>query len=140
MSSEVLRVRLTHWSESSLKVSPTRRPLILCIDDDAAGLRPRKEVFEFNGFDVRTAMAPVEGLKLFLVEDVSLVIADHLLQGASGLVLASQMKRAKANVPIIILSGGPPSEFKHVDCYINKGEPIAEVLRICRNLVERAEN
>lgn len=140
MDSNVIGLLLSCWSGNLLNTSPTHRPLILCIDDDAASLPLRKEILEQNGFEVLTATSAADGMKLFLVKQVALVIADHLLRGTSGLALAGQMKRVKPSVPIIMLSGEPPSEYKHIDCYINKGESIHEMLRICRSLIERAEN
>jgi len=67
------------------------------------------------------------------------VIADSLLRGVSGISLASQMKRAKPTVPIVMLSGAAPEQIRHVDCYIHKGEPVPEMLAIIRGLLTRAK-
>src|SRR5579884_1231711 len=103
------------------QVGNLARPLILCIDDDADGLLLRKEILERQGYSVIAVTGASEGLTAFLTKDVALVIADSLLRGVSGISLASQMKRAKPTVPIVMLSGAAPEHIGHVDCYIHKG-------------------
>ncbi len=68
---------------------------------------------------------------------VSLVIADHFLRGLTGTDLALKLKKIKPTVPILLHSGAQPDTMKNVDAFRNKGEPIAEFLRVVRDLVRR---
>jgi hypothetical protein len=60
-----------------------------------------------------------------------------MLQGTSGTELAKKMKRIKPDVPIILFSGTVPERLQNIDVYMNKGEPLAEFLKIVHSVIER---
>jgi CheY-like chemotaxis protein len=68
---------------------------------------------------------------------VCLVLSDHMLRGTTGVELAQQMKSIKPGVPIVLYSGTPPDTLRGIDCFINKGEPVAEFLSIIQDLIKR---
>ena len=77
-----------------------------------------------------------EALTALREAPVCAIIADHMLQGTTGTELAIEMKKIKADVPIILFSGRVPEHLNNVDVYV-KGEPTATLLGIVRQVVER---
>ena len=113
------------------------RPLILCVDDNETQLRLLNDVLVREGFQVLQAATPKEAVEMMMEAPVSLVIADHFLRGLTGTELALKLKKIKPTVPILLHSGAQPETMKNVDAFLNKGEPIAEFLRVVRDLVRR---
>ena len=113
------------------------KPLILCIEDQPTHLILRKKVLEQDGYDVIGVTTAAEALKTLSEATVCAVIADHMLQGATGTELAEEMKKIKPRVPIILFSGTVPQRLNDVDVYVNKGEPTAFFLGIVRDVVQR---
>ncbi|MGC1686451.1 MAG: response regulator [Candidatus Acidiferrales bacterium] len=104
---------------------------ILCIDDEVAGLLPRKLLLESAGHRVIQARSGEEGIKLFRTEKVSAVILDYWMSGMKGTVVASKLKRINPSVPIIVLSGVadlPGEAAGVVDQWIMKGSTRSEEL------------
>jgi CheY-like chemotaxis protein len=108
----------------------SKRPLILCIDDDNVVLRVRQLLVRGAGYDVLTASSGEVGLALFQQNAVDLVIADHFLSDSSGTEIARPMKALKPQVPILIASGSAeePSSLEFADGFVSKGEPPALLL------------
>lgn len=107
------------------------RAMILCIDDDGLGLEARKELLEISGYDVLTACSGQEGLRLFASHLVDAVIVDYQMPGMSGDRVASEMKRVKPHVPILMLSAYHDlagSKLTQVDAFICKSESWPKVL------------
>ncbi len=99
--------------------------LVLCVDDEVVGLRVRKAVLERAGYRVLTAHDGQEGLKLFSREPVEAVILDYSMPGMHGGEVATQMRRTKPTVPILLLSayiGVPGDVTSLVNSYMTKGE------------------
>jgi response regulator RpfG family c-di-GMP phosphodiesterase len=104
---------------------------ILCIDDEVAGLLPRKLLLESAGHRVIQARSGEEGIKLFRTEKVAAVILDYWMSGMKGTVVASELKRINPAVPIIVLSGVadlPGEAAGVVDQWIMKGSTRSEEL------------
>src|SRR5256885_7858512 len=113
------------------------RPLILCVDDNETQLRLLNDILVGEGFQILQAATPKVAVEMMMEAPVSLVIADHFLRGLTGTDLALKLKKIKPTVPILLHSGTQPDTMKNVDAFINKGEPIAEFLRVVRDLVRR---
>src|SRR5579864_82975 len=84
-----------------------QRSTILCVDDEEMALSMRRMLLESAGYTVLTAANSSQCIALFQTHQVDLVITDHLLPGATGGDLARELRRVDANVPVLILSGGP---------------------------------
>ena len=119
------------------KQTVQERPLILCIEDSPTYLVLRKKVLEREGYEVLGVTSAKEALKALRDFPVCATIADHMLQGTTGVELAREMKKIKPNVPIILFSGTVPQSLNAVDVYVNKGEPTATFLGIVRAVVQR---
>src|SRR5260370_2120884 len=102
------------------------KPTILCIDDHRNGLIGRKMLLEQNGYEVLEATGGDEGLKLFRSHSVDAVVLDYQMPGMNGDVVAVKMKRAKAHVPIILLSAYrtlPPTQLKTCATFLSQTQP-----------------
>jgi CheY-like chemotaxis protein len=118
------------------------KPFILCVDDEELGLQIRKAVLEHAGYSVRTALNGSEGLDAFSCEPVDLVVLDYAMPGMHGGAVASEMRRRRPEVPIILLSAYinlPAEVIQIVDCSILKGDgPELLLSKIREFLSERA--
>jgi signal transduction histidine kinase len=114
---------------------------ILCIDDEATGLLPRKLLLESAGHRVLEARSGPEGIRLFQSEKVDAVILDYWMSGMKGTTVASELKRINPTVPIIVLSGMsdlPGEAAGVVDQWLIKGSLRAEqLLESISTLLER---
>jgi CheY-like chemotaxis protein len=122
---------------SNFPAAKPARPLLLCIEDDPMHLLLRKKVLEQDGYDVigvTTASAALETLR---EAPICCTIADHMLQGSTGVELAAQMKKVKPDVPVILFSGKLPKHLRNIDVYVNKGEPTDSFLNIVHDVVAR---
>lgn len=113
------------------------KPLILCVEDDPMYLTLRKKVLERDGYTVTGVTTAADALAELRKSPVCAVIADHMLQGTTGTDLATEMKKIKPDVPIILFSGAMPDRLAGVDVYVNKGEPTSSFLNIVREVVQR---
>jgi len=85
----------------------------------------RKELLEISGYEVLTAQGGQEGLGLFVSYPIDAVILDYQMPGMNGDRVASQMRRVKPGVPILMLSAYselPANELSCVDAFLDKGE------------------
>jgi CheY-like chemotaxis protein len=107
------------------------KTMILCIDDDAVGLRIRKLLLETRGYQVLTAENGAEGIRAFASSDIDLVILDYVMPEMDGGVVATEMRRLKPGIPILLLSAYvdlPPAVLASVNACAVKGESPNELL------------
>jgi len=119
---------------------PRLKATILCIDDQWNALISRKILLESEGYEVLEATGGDEGLKLFLSHPVDAVVLDYQMPGMNGDVVAAKMKRAKAHVPIMLLSAYgplPKGKLDAVDTFLSKSQPPKILLSTLRNLLNR---
>lgn len=113
------------------------RALILCVDNNQTVLRLIDDILVKNGYAVLLASTAEDAMEMFREAPVSLVIADHMLRGATGTELAARFKALKPSVPIVLHSGTNPDRVRHLDAFIHKGEPVETFLTLIRDLVKR---
>ena len=108
----------------------SRKPTLLCIDDNQTVLHFRKMLLESVGYSVLVASDSVTAIELFSSSAVDMVVSDHVLDDGSGTELAAVMKRLKPDVPIAIISGlvEAPEGIEHADLFISKTDSPPEVL------------
>lgn len=118
-------------------MAETKRPTILCVDDEALGLYFRKLILEKNGYRVMTASNAPEALKLFRANPVSLVVTDHLLGRDMGTTMAAEMKASKPGIPILVLSGTTdlPEGLEHADAFLSKTDGPTHLLAKIRDML-----
>ena len=103
------------------------RPSVLCVDDSEDILLICRTALESGGYQVFTAANGAEALQLLKKHPVDAAVIDNVMPGMSGTDLAREIKRAAANVPVIMFSSERPNETaEFVDSYLSKGQgPIA---------------
>ena len=117
-------------------------PTILCVDDYETSLGGWCLYLQSVGYSVITAQTAQEGLQLFAVSPVDLVLLDYDLPDINGHDVATTMKRIKPNVRILMFSGVPhvPENARlHVDAFLQKGQSPAVVLDKIRELLNSSD-
>jgi CheY-like chemotaxis protein len=77
-------------------------------------------------------------LKLFCSHSVDAVVLDYQMPGMNGDVVAAKMKRVKAHVPIMLLSGYgplPTRKLEAVDIFLSKSQPPKILLSTLQGLL-----
>ena len=110
---------------------------ILCVDDEAGALLVRKAVLKSAGYKVITALNAGDALAILRSSDIDLVITDHLLPGVTGIEMARQMKLARPDLPILLLSGivEPPDGIEYVNKFLGKTEGPEQLLETVASLL-----
>jgi DNA-binding response OmpR family regulator len=100
----------------------SKPPVILCVDDDPAGLQVRALLLTRAGYRILTAHNGEAALRLFHLNQVDLVIIDPPPCGVTATHLADEMKRTHPNVPVIVFTGAMhlPPAFEQADLFLTK--------------------
>jgi len=116
----------------------SRKPTLLCVDDNQTALHVRKLVLESAGYAVLVASDFATAMEIFSSSAVDLVLSDHVMEDGSGTELAAVMKRLKPDVPIAIISGlvEAPEGIEHADLFICKTDSPPEILRKISELLD----
>lgn len=112
--------------------------VVLCVDDEAVGLKVRRILLERAGYRVLTASDGQAGIDVFKTHDVDAVVLDYSMPGMSGGEVARAMRQIKPDVPILLLSAyvGLHDEVRSiVDIYMTKGEGAPALLERLSNLL-----
>ncbi len=118
-----------------------KRRTLLCIDDHETSLAGWCLYLQNAGYDVQTARTPQEGMELFAVRPIDLVLLDYAMPGMNGREVAATMKRIKPDVRIVMFSGVSlaDSEQADADAFVQKGQhPVVLVHKIEELLEEGA--
>jgi CheY-like chemotaxis protein len=80
---------------------------ILLIDDDDMLRDTVSQMLALDGHTVRTAGDGVQGIKAFRQgQDLDLVITDMLMPAIDGAQVIVELKKLRADIPIVAISGG----------------------------------
>ena len=114
-------------------------PVILCVDVETTGQMARRLLLSTEGYTVLTVTSGNAALKLFRCNHVDAVITDHLLSDFTGAELASEMKRLKPEVPIVLLTGliDLPPGYEKADLVLTKGITPPEFLSEIAKLLSK---
>jgi two-component system NtrC family sensor kinase len=114
---------------------------ILCIDDDASILRYEKALLERSGYEVLTAPSGQQGLKLATTCQCDAVVLDYEMYGMNKQEVASEIKLAKPEMVVILLSGRevPMQALALVDAFVPKLEASQQLLSIIADLCNRSQ-
>jgi CheY-like chemotaxis protein len=114
------------------------RKTILCIDDDDSMLRYQRALLERRGFTVLTAASARQGLQIAVACAVAAVIVDCHMPDMNGHELATEIKRLRPQVPIVMVSSDDEiaeQALKVVDAFVSKNDAPSRLLpvitRIC---------
>jgi CheY-like chemotaxis protein len=112
---------------------------ILCVDDYETSLAGWCLYLHYAGYSVTTARTAQEGLQLFAVSPVDLVLLDYAMPDMNGDDVAATMKRIKPDVRILMFSGVsdvPEDARLHVDAFLQKGLSPTVVLEKIQELLQ----
>jgi two-component system, OmpR family, KDP operon response regulator KdpE len=116
---------------------------ILVIDDEAQITRVLRAALSAQGYDVRTANDPDDGLQVFRDWPPDLVITDLMMPGISGVEVCRAI-RSKGDTPVLVLSVREHERSKvealdaGADDYVTKPFGIQELLARVRAHLRRA--
>ena len=113
---------------------------ILCIDDDESMLGYQRALLERRGFTVLTALSGRQGIQIALARAVAAVIVDYHMPEMNGDEVATEIKRHRPQVPIVMVSSDDEiseNALKVIDAFVPKGEAARQLVpvitRICGN-------
>lgn len=94
---------------------------LLCIHRDPTQLALLRE----NGYELVTATNGAEGLRLLMTRSVDAIVLEYHLGLLDGAVVASEIKKAKPQLPIVMLADHlelPDGALKSVDALVIKAD------------------
>ncbi|HEV2402113.1 MAG TPA: response regulator [Candidatus Sulfotelmatobacter sp.] len=94
---------------------------LLCIHRNPAQL----SLLEENGYELVTATNGSEGLRLLMTRPVDAIVIEYHLGLLDGAVVASEIKKAKPQIPIVMLADHlelPDGALKSVDALVTKAD------------------
>ena len=86
---------------------PTRKHLVLCVDDDAAVLSALRRLLRTEPYELLCMDDPEAALEVVRTRDVSLFIADFRMPAMSGTGLLQLVKSASPKTVRVLLTGYP---------------------------------
>ena len=117
----------------------TQVKTLLCIDDHESSVAGWCLYLQNAGYSVETAHSAQEGLELFAVRPIDLVLLDYAMPDRNGGEVAATMKRMKPDVCILMLSGVsdiPESDRVYIDGFAEKGQHPIAILQKIEELLE----
>src|SRR5205823_229233 len=118
---------------------------ILIVEDEPLMVAGLRDNFEYEGFQVITAVDGVEGLERALKDSPDLIVLDVMMPRMSGLEVCKQLKAKRPSVPIIMLTARGQEVDKVVglelgaDDYVTKPFSIRELLARVKAVLRRAK-
>lgn len=91
-----------HLSRAHISAAP-----VLVVDDDPTARRAACRVLEQAGYEVRQAGSAGEARKALGREEIGVMVLDVFLPDESGIELLRQLKRDRADVDVVMLTGCP---------------------------------
>ena len=81
-------------------------PCVLLVEDNYEALEIYTRVFQFNGFEVRTALDASTALEVLNEDPIAIALLDYQLPDRNGVELCKQIKSdpATAHIPVIVLT------------------------------------
>jgi DNA-binding response OmpR family regulator len=118
---------------------------ILIVEDEPNMVSGLRDNFEFEGYEVLTAVDGAAGLECALKESPDIVLLDVMMPRMSGLDVCQQLKRKRPSIPIIMLTARGQEVDKVVglelgaDDYVTKPFSIRELLARVKAVLRRAQ-
>ncbi len=133
--------RTEHRSDS--EATSGARTRILIIEDEPAMVAGLRDNFEYEGYEVISAVDGEAGLERVLADDPDLVVLDVMMPRMSGLEVCKRVKAKRPSVPIIMLTARGQEIDKVVglelgaDDYVTKPFSIRELMARVKAVLRR---
>ncbi len=98
----------------------SKRPVILCVDDEPSILSALRRLFRAHGFAVVAAESGQAGLDLLETEPIDLVISDMRMPHMDGVVFLEHVRQRKPDILRLLLTGY--ADLASITGAINRGE------------------
>jgi len=102
---------LIRWSESQR--SPSKRPLVLIVDDDPLICKALGRLVKKLGCNICSAQDGREGLTQVARETPDLILLDLLMPNMNGLQFLEELRVTHSDLPVVIVTGHEDSELMH---------------------------
>src|SRR6202163_2308621 len=118
---------------------------ILIVEDEPNMVAGLRDNFEYEGYQVLTALDGLEGLERALKDSPDLIVLDVMMPRMSGLEVCKQLKAKRPSIPIIMLTARGQEVDKVVglelgaDDYVTKPFSIRELLARVKAVLRRAQ-
>ena len=90
---------------------------LLLIDDNAVQAATRQTILKRAGYFVIAALNPSRALEQFrageFLNDVRLVITDHIMPGMSGAEFVRELRKTRPELPVMVISGLDEAESEY---------------------------
>jgi DNA-binding response OmpR family regulator len=126
------------------EANSSKKTRILIVEDEPAMVAGLRDNFEYEGYDVISAVDGVDGLERALADDPDLVVLDVMMPRMSGLDVCKQLKTKRPTLPIIMLTARGQEIDKVVglelgaDDYVTKPFSIRELMARVKAVLRRA--
>lgn len=113
---------------------------VLCIDDDPDVLECLQAFLETFGYTVQITTSGAMGIEILAQWNADAVIVDYNMPDMNGHQVASELRRIRSRVAIILLSGAvdvPEQTLNLVDAFVDKNLVASRLLPTISDLVGR---
>ena len=121
-------------------MASSRGMSVLCIGNEAVALNFRCSLLKKNGFHVLSSTSGHEGVLRFEKESVDAVVIDFNDDGAEAALIISALKKAKPEVPVIMLVKEKktlaPGATSQADAVLTRSEETGRLVSIVRALAQ----
>ena len=130
--------------KSNVATDENRKTRILIVEDEPAMVAGLRDNFEYEGYEVISAVDGVAGLERALADNPDLVVLDVMMPRMSGLDVCKQLKTKRPTLPIIMLTARGQEIDKVVglelgaDDYVTKPFSIRELMARVKAVLRRA--
>ena len=118
---------------------PSRRPVVLLVEDEVGIRDAYALLLEIEGYSVRTAVDGVDALDVLARGDVDLVISDYMMPRMDGLALAEALRErfGAARPPLVLITAAMNiDELRAVaDVLLAKPVDVSRLLRTVRQVL-----
>ena len=117
-----------------------RRPRVLVVDDDADARGVTQQVLERHGYDVIAVESGADALAFLARERPALVLLDLRMEDMDGYEVLGMIEwnPALRDLPILVLSGQPPSQMPPSVPVLRKPVRLDDLLAKVRELIPAA--
>lgn len=132
--------------KTKTKPDPKHIPHILAIDDQDVILDLIKAMAQTSGFKIDCANSPEKGLQMAFDNKYDVILTDLSMPGLSGLELAKQVRKARPDIPIVLLTGWEVNldksqlESAGITKVLYKPFRIEQMTEIIKSITSESEN